>query len=279
MPAKKIFSEQEKQYIIKSYKEGKSLRDLSSELGYARQTLSKLLKESEVAIRDNTENSRKYSHNENFFEEIDTEAKAYWLGFIYADGYIQSKVENRSQQVGITLSAVDKGHLLKFKESLEATNPIMDYVGSGYNVDGIFSKILLTSQKTVDDLKRHGVNEQKTYDLQFPDFLRDDLVRHFVRGYFDGDGSINYQERYANKYKAYQIGFTGSLHMIEGINSFFGKKNKICKKGNAYYVNYAGVKQVNDFINIMYEDATLYLDRKYDKVQEFIENMVKARVS
>ena len=279
MPAKKIFSQQEKEYIIKSYKEGKSLRTLSTELGYARKTLSNLLKESEIIIRDNTKNSRKYYHNEDFFEVIDTEEKAYWLGFIYADGFIQSKIENRSQQVGITLSIVDKNHLVKFKESLEATNPIFDYVGSGYNEDGVFSRILLTSQKTVDDLKRHGVHEQKTYDLTFPDFLRKDLVHHFVRGYFDGDGSINYQIRYSCEYKSYQIGFTGSLDVIQGINKFFGKNNKPHKKGNAYQINYAGTNQVHRLIDIMYHDATIYLDRKYEKVQEFIENMVKARVS
>ena len=119
MSKKRIFSDQEKQYIITEYNNGKSLRKLEKELHVSRRILSTMLQKEKVTIRNNTINSRKYFHNENYFEKIDTEEKAYWLGFIYADGYIESKRKNSSQKFGITLNAKDINHLEKFKISIE----------------------------------------------------------------------------------------------------------------------------------------------------------------
>lgn len=277
MAAKLIFSEEEKQTIISLYQAGTSLRQLEKELGHTRKTLSKLLKEENVTIKDNTINSRRYQHQEDYFKIINTEDKAYWLGFIYADGFIESKRKHGAQKLGITLSNVDKEHLVKFKTAIKATNPVLDYQGSGYNQAGMFSKILLTSNQTVDDLKALGVIENKTYDLTFPDFIDESLLHHFVRGYFDGDGSINYYTT-STGYRKYQIGFTGSLEMIEGLNKFFNKECSIRKKGNAYQVNYGGVNEVHKILERMYDHATVCLDRKKVKVDDFIKNMVKTRV-
>lgn len=277
MPKKMVLSDNQIKEIIALYESGATLRQLEKDLSISRKILSRILKENQIHIKDNTINSRRYFHNEDFFEVIDTEEKAYWLGFIYADGFIESKRSHGAQKVGITLSSIDHSHLEKFKESIEATNPVLQYKGSGYNSEGTFSKILLTSDKTVNDLKQLGVVENKTYNLEFPTFIKEDLLHHFVRGYFDGDGSINYYTT-PTGYKKYQIGFTGSFKMIQGLNKFFSKECSIRQKGNAYQVNFGGVNEVHKIINIMYKDATIYLDRKYEKVDSFIKNMAKARV-
>ena len=136
-----------KNKIISKYKNGISIRKLSIEYNHCRKTISKLLKENNINIRDNSISLRKYYHDEDYFETIDSEEKAYWLGFIYADGFVESKRINSNQKFGITLNNIDYDHLLKFKKSINATNPIKEYKGSGYNKDGIFVKILLTSKK------------------------------------------------------------------------------------------------------------------------------------
>lgn len=277
MPKKMVLSDEQIKKIIALYESGITLRQLEKDLSISRKILSRTLKENAVHIKDNTINSRKYFHNENFFESIDTEEKAYWLGFIYADGFIESKRSNGAQKLGITLSAKDHGHLEKFKRDINATNPVLQYKGSGYNANGMFSKILLTSNKTVQDLKQLGVIENKTYDLTFPNFINEELLHHFVRGYFDGDGSINYYTT-PTGYKKYQIGFTGSYEMMQGLNAYFNKSSSIRQKGNAYQINFGGVNEVHKIIEVMYKDATVYLDRKYEKVNSFIQNMVKARV-
>lgn len=267
MSVKYQLSLEELNKIINDYLSGKTLREMEKDSLHCRAYLSKVLKENGVDIRDNTINSRKYSHNENFFEDIDNEIKAYWLGFIYADGYIESKRRMNSQKFGITLNSIDENHLYKFKRHIEANNPIKNYIGSGYNSTGKFSKILLTSQKTVDDLKRLGVVENKTNELVFLDNtkLSNNLIRHFVRGYFDGDGTIYCSKDKKYNHLYYQISFTGTKEMILGIRKFFNKDIVIKARHNAFYMNIGGNLQVKNLLDILYKDSSVYLERKHNK--------------
>ena len=136
----------------------------------------------------------------------------------------------------------------------------------------------MTSQKTVDDLKEKGVIELKTYDITFPTFeqVPEHLIHHFIRGYFDGDGSICYGIQ--NNTRRWQINFTGTYLLLEGINKFFNKTNKLYKHNNAFELKYTGTNQLLNIINILYKDATIYLDRKYDLIQDFIKNTTKVGV-
>ena len=256
---------------FKDYNNGTSLRQLEKKYGYCRRIISNILKENNITIRDNTLNSRKYTHNENFFEVIDTEEKAYWLGFIYADGFIESKRINSNQKFGITLNSIDHNHLEKFKKSIEATNPINIYKGSGYNKDSNFSRILLTSQKTVNDLINKGCLEHKTHLLEFPTIeqVPEELMRHFIRGYFDGDGSLNF---YSTTKRQYKIGFVGTKNFLTGIMNHFNKNLKMSTKDDiTFQLNIGGNKQVINIMNYLYKDAHVYLDRKYKKYLEMLK--------
>jgi hypothetical protein len=275
--AKKIYMSQDDiDELVQKYRSGTSLRELSREYPQGRNTLAALIKGAGVSIRDNMENSRKYHHDENYFEKIDTQEKAYWLGFIYADGFIESKrVGLGNQKFGITLSSCDIDHVDKFKQCIKATNPIKTYSGSGYNVSGQYSRILLTSQKTVEDLKRAGVVEQKTLKLDFPseDIVPKNLQRHFVRGYFDGDGSLSYWTRKGKSKdtRSYLLGFTGTYDFLRGINSFFEKDLAIRPSHNAYQINFGGNVQLKSFLSTLYEDASVYLDRKHDVYEGYLK--------
>lgn len=196
MAKKIILDQKELDKLINLYKSGTSLREMVKITGYSRGFLSKTLKANEVNIRDNTLNSRKYNHDENYFENIDSEEKAYWLGFMYADGYITNN------SFGFSINSIDINHAIKFNESLQATNPIHEYKGTGYNKDSIMCRTLLTSAKTVNDLIAKGCIRNKTLQLKFPteDIVSKSLMHHFIRGYMDGDGSINYHNR--GKYQA-----------------------------------------------------------------------------
>lgn len=268
MAKKIIFTKSQTDEIIEKYNNGTSLRELSKELNHSRNILSKLLKDNKVQIKDNTINSRKYIHNENFFEVVDNEEKAYWLGFMYADGFIESKRQHGNQKFGITLNSIDNYHLEKFKNSIESNNPIKIYKGSGYNAEGEFSKILLTSQKTVNDLIANGCLENKTHLLKFPE-LRNDLIPHFIRGYFDGDGCLSY---YVTTKRQYKIGFVGTYEFLDGIMKYLNKNLKFSTKDcTTYQFNIGGNNQVKTVMNILYKNATIYLDRKYDKYLELLK--------
>ena len=88
---------------------------LSKEYHVGRDTLSNFLKSENITIRKSNITSRKYSCDENYFECIDNEEKAYWLGFIYADGYITSKRAHGSQNFGVSLAIKDKKTFRKIK--------------------------------------------------------------------------------------------------------------------------------------------------------------------
>jgi hypothetical protein len=128
MPKKIALHRDELNQLMVDYGSGQTLRQLEIKYPYGRRALSKLLKEAGVNIRDNTENSRRYYHDEDYFEIIDTPEKAYWLGFIYADGFIESKRAGfGNQKLGITIAECDADHLDKFKQCISSTNPIKVY--------------------------------------------------------------------------------------------------------------------------------------------------------
>lgn len=268
MTKKKILEQKELDKLINLYKSGTSLREIATITGYSRSFLSKTLKNNKVNIRDNTLNSRKYNHIEDYFENIDNEEKAYWLGFMYADGYITNN------SFGFSINSIDRNHAVKFNESLQANNPIHEYKGTGYSKDSLICRTLLTSAKTVNDLIDKGCIRNKTLKLEFPteEQVPKHLIHHFIRGYMDGDGSINYHNR--GKYQAWQISFIGQKNFLNKIKDFFNKPNlKLSTKDNiTYQVNFAGNKQVKQILNILYHDATIYLDRKYDKYIEFMNS-------
>ena len=219
-----------------------------------------------------TKRKNKYTFDEEYFDDITSEHQAYWLGFLYADGYILSKrirpnKKNESQSFGFAISEKDSELFDKFKQDLNATNPIHYYKGSGFNTNNTIGRILLTSQHTVDSLKKYGVIENKTFFLKEPPISKE-LFPAFLRGYSDGDGSIIIDKR--NKY---QWQLLGTKELLTSIQNFFGTNIKLYQRfperdNNNYTLHYYGNLQVVRFLNIIYKDATIFLQRKYDKYAE-----------
>lgn len=136
---------------------------------------------------------RQYSFNEDYFENIDTENKAYWLGLIAADGYISKR---KSGQNSFTLALHEIEPLEALRNDLESNKPIYIQDNSKYEnkySNNIGYRITFVSNKMVSDLERNGIIERKTFKLKLPN-LRKDLYSHFIRGYFDGDGSVFYSK-------------------------------------------------------------------------------------
>lgn len=190
------------------------------------------------------------------FKKIDCEEKAYWLGFLYADGYVSS---NRNT-IELCLAEKDYGHLVKFKKFIGKENGInkkqvKQYTAYRYGFrDSIIKK----------DLFYLGCIPNKSLILKFPNYeqVPKNLMHHFMRGYFDGDGY------FTNTEKTLSLGFIGTEDFLNGaIEEFDLKRNKlyeIHKGGNNLRYIMGGKKDIENFLNLMYKDATIYLDRKYD---------------
>ena len=251
----------------------------------------KLFRKYGLKTRNCREMKLQYTCDSDFFETIDTEEKAYWLGFLYADGFIQKEgVKGCSKKVGLTLAEIDKPHIEKFKAAIKSNAKIGTYkVSGGYNLNSIYSRVILCDPKLVNDLIQKGCCEHKTDILKFPteDKVPRELLKHFIRGYFDGDGSLSYVrpnidvERYVPSYK---IRFTGTDNILTGIMNEF-MKNDVTqrlypltkRKPEHTVLNFevGGNIKAYKIAKWLYKDATVYLDRKYQRyldLEEYITN-------
>lgn len=210
---------------------------------------------------------RKYNFNEHYFDIIDCQEKAYWLGFFAADGY------NHASKGGIEfrLHKQDKEILEKFKSCIGANNPIRLYKQTYCNLS-LYSKYLCNK------LSEYGLIQAKTYTLQIPE-LGDTLMRHFIRGYFDGDGCFSVTKRNDRKNpnsKTYQFNITGMENPLRKIQEHLIRNIGIVDNGLkhrkstiAVTIHYNGRNVCKRILDYLYQDATIYLQRKYNKYVEY----------
>lgn len=221
-------------------------------------------------------------YDEFFFDKIDTEEKAYWLGFIYADGYLAYP-----NNVGIEIKSTDKEHLERFRKDLKAEKEVKVYHKNstfGPQDNARFSvcsahmfKILLSYFKSV----------HKTFEGEFPKLRDDKLTRHLIRGFFDGDGSLTGVPKTEDHVWRPQIGFIGTKETLQYIEEISGFKWSWTKRHpekptNNYQISCGRVNDCLSFLHWLYDDATVYLDRKHERYIEMLKNrkrnQAKARV-
>lgn len=260
----------------KHYVEKYNLEEISKLANCSRDTIERQFKKfgykQDNKIRYSSKKMKKYNiENENAFEKIDTEEKAYWLGFIVADGSIQ-KMKCNSYRLSILLSFVDKNHLVKFKSFLKSEQPIKDGYTILKNKKHLNTSIRINSTKLCNDLINCKVYPNKSTKEIFPkDIIPENLIHHFIRGYFDGDGCFSYYVP-VNKKIIGSINFVGSKSMLEDIMLYITKISSttatIRKNGKIYTVTIS--KDLNSIMNYLYKDATIYLDRKYQKYNTYL---------
>lgn len=210
---------------------------------------------------------RKYSLNEHYFDSIDSQEKAYWLGFFAADGYNH---KNKGC-IEFRLHKQDVEILEKFKSCIEANNVIRLYKKT-------YCNLTLCSKYLCEKLAEYGLGQAKTYTLQLP-ILEESLMRHFIRGYFDGDGCFSVIKRNDRKNpnsKTYQFNITGmegplsiiQQHLVDNVGVV---KNSLKKRKStiAVTIHYSGKNVCKKILDYLYNNATVYLQRKYNKYKEY----------
>ncbi len=209
---------------------------------------------------------RKYNVNDSYFNIINTEEKAYWLGFLMADGCINERPGQ--DRLKLVLSIKDKIHLESFKKALCFEGPIKDYTKkSGKFIGLIHSYIGITSQIMVDDLKKLNCTPRKSLSLVFPT-LNKKLIHHFIRGYFDGDGSVFISNekhwRNNNIFPVIHFRFSGTMNFLKEIDNLIGLSGMLKQpKGNQIYtLEYKRNKKAKVFYDYLYKNATIFLERK-----------------
>ena len=197
--------------------------------------------------------------NNTVFDIIDTEEKAYWLGFLYADGNVHSKMN----VVNITLKKEDSCHLKKLNSFLENEVDIKYHtVNNKYEC----CRLAICDKHFKERLIELGCVPNKSLVLQFPsiDLFTDPvLIYSFIRGYVDGDGCLTFSR---NGRLSIQI--LGTYQFLSKLSEYFPDKFHLYKikrlKSNTWTLSCSGNNA--DFIaNVLYKNAHIYLQRKYNR--------------
>lgn len=214
----------------------------------------------------------KHVLDRDFFAEIDTEQKAYWLGFVLTDGCVQVR------QVTIGLTGTDHEHLAKMVRDVGGTAVVKMGQYSGYS-DKEQCLVCFNSQKWVEDLARLGVVQKKSTKEVAPlDAIPTELHRHFWRGVIDGDGSIS--KKSTDRVQTPTVGLVGSLvlcqQFLDWATQFGATKNRVRRKPTPLasevelYETSIGHRAVtHQILQALYGDCQVSLDRKQARADEW----------
>jgi len=205
----------------------------------------------------------KYSYkevDEDYFEEMDSSEKAYWLGFIVGDGNIGKTGEGGTgYSLTVSLNAKDTDHLLKLRNAMSSSHSIHESGKDGFALS-------ITRKKIVEDLEKYGVVPCKSHKTYMPD-IPEKYHRHFIRGLFDADGSIS-----GNSFT-----ICGSRQLMQDVNEIIGtiinSKNDIYKHPSKenYVVHYGKQTDKRNIYEYLYDDAQTYLERKKRQFEKSLD--------
>lgn len=224
---------------------------------------------------------RRKSYNEDYFEKIDTEDKAYFLGFIAADGSVINDTENYRYKLTLKIHNKDNHILDEFLRYIDGEMKIWKHRQRE------MSEIHFSGKKIIRDLEQYGIFPNKTFNIQYPK-IDEKLERHFLRGYFDGDGCIRIKTDRRDDSKRGDLRVvSGSIMFLEkmnkrmnimfntNLNKLYGPKNKDYK-----FIGWAGMTDIEKIYHGFYDESSLFLTRKkniFDEVIDQIKNKKKYR--
>ena len=271
----RVLEKLERMNVIELYNNGTSLNELEKIVHSDKRTIRDYLLANGVKVKGvklpeiiPTKESIGLSKSERRFnckkfDIIDTEEKAYWLGFLMADGNISSDL----RKVELGLQACDVAHLHKFNRFMECEDNNVHYhpkITESKVFDGY--RWSMTSEHLCTILNSYGCTPKKSLTLKFPDlkvFKDPSLVQHFIRGYWDGDGCLCFT------YKTHGIDVLGTKEFLEVLKKYLPLEANIILHKNQTYTIKAFKENAYKIANYLYKDASVYLDRKYNKYLDF----------
>ena len=254
---KKCLTEKGKEKLIELYNAGLNYVSIGKEMGVGEEVMTRWAKELQL-----TDRRRKYHFNENYFANINSKEKAYWLGFLSADGCVNQE----RQYVYLELQEGDFQHIEKFRLALQSydqqTKPIQNNGFLHYRFTA-FSKTL------VQDLAKYNIVQNKSLVFSPPTNISTDLLPYWIIGYMDGDGCV-----YLAKGRL-KINFIGTNETCKFLKEYFNSNNTISQAHNCQNNTYsftlevelseAFLKQYN------YDNLDFALERKKQIYASFIQ--------
>lgn len=253
--------------IVLKYNELKNIHKVAKFFNVSITPIKRILIDSGVILTN-----RRFSVDKEYFNHIDNEEKAYWLGFLFADGYIRERKSGNSLE--LKLSQKDEKHLSLFRKHIKSEHKI-EYTTNKVKYKNGFSEskmcyLAIYSNELVESIKRQGIHSRKTFTINQPT-IDENMKPHFIRGYFDGDGSFSFNsKKYINKTQI----VSASDNFINFIINELGKNDITIHLYSKIKLQIQNKMDNLKFYNYIYKDATIYLERKkeiYDEFRKYYE--------
>lgn len=265
MPSK-IITEENKQEIISFYlSRPMALKEVEARFNLSAPTVSKIL-----AAIPKYSKAKIYNPGllESFFESIDEERKAYYLGLLISDGNVFQDGTGRQSSISITLDEKDEYILEDFKKTLHS-NTKVSHDGRGN------SQIAIRSNIMAEDLSNYGVVPRKSFITYLPTNIPKEMYPHLMRGILDGDGSIQAKQN-GTRY-LHSISFCGSHRLMQEMIEYIQSNLQI--EGSLSVYDYkdrelsefkiARVQDMYLFGEWIYGNASIFMKRKYETYLAF----------
>jgi DNA invertase Pin-like site-specific DNA recombinase len=266
------FSEEDIVKMYNMYCSRIKIQDIAKQYHIDVTSVYNLFKRNGLTIREFCDSRREYEIDTNYFDSIDTANKAYILGLFYADGC--NKLSKH--QMDISLQEEDKHILEDIKRELKTNRPLsfVDYNTKNPNHKNQY-KLSITNKHISQKLNELGMVDAKSLVLEFPEWLDESLYSHFIRGYFDGDGCL-----YLGGTKAHpEVSIVSTIMFVRKVKDILAnaidvdmriktqKQHKPVTKVGVI----TGIGKIVAFLDWIYVDADLKLNRKYEKYKQFLE--------
>ena len=253
------FTDEEEDEIAKIYQAGYGVKRIARAYHLPHHiSVSSSLERKGVAIRPNSIANRLYEINPDVFDILNEES-AYWWGFLYADGY----VHKRSLIVG--LQGKDQSHLEKLAKFLGSTAPIKDKLDNTHKYS--VCELFVTHSHLAERLTELGIVKHRTRPDIVQNLLPVNLYNHWIRGFFDGDGSAGFRNN------SLHLSFCGSKEIMTWLQGILGpasgakatpKKHTI---SSIYYIIINGNRVAHAASDFLYQNASVWMERKHDIVE------------
>jgi len=279
-------TQEQKQRIINLYNTGQLIISIEKSEKVSRPTIRKILRSAGVREVYKKDIDKSDTINSNYFDNIDIEEKAYFLGLLYADGNIYYGSKNRKHySLSINLVEEDKYILERFRDVIAPEHKLYIVDKSKQNKNWQLQyKFLIDNKQITEDLAKFGCTSKKSLTLTFPQNISKHLYQHFIRGYFDGDGCISsYLSKESNRtYLKYSASFASTKNFCKYLGAFLEEHLNLnyslyTRKSNniTSELTISGNHQVYKFMSWLYKDATIFLKRKHDKFLELSTQLNK----
>lgn len=277
---KELFAENEIPRIIELYNDGVSAKTLGIKFSIDKRRIQKWVKD-QGTLRNKNDSHRVTNFDQYIFDTIDTPAKAYWLGFFYADAYNCKQTNTFT----ITLQLEDYDHLVKLAGFVGLSKEQINCYDSKIG-DKLYPtcSLRMYSKHICETMTRLGCPQKKSFIIKYPEWMPEHLNVHFIRGMFDGDGCITKRE----KNDEWKWSLTSTSECAEKIQSIIlaaiGKIiNYHCiskTENNTYELETQGNEKITKVMSWLYEtsSADIQLERKYKKFQDLLKQQSNRQI-